>query len=62
MRAIEIFCQRVDPDRILWGTDFGFSFVDPIEYRLNLIMRAQIDDSLRAQILGVNPLRLLQKD
>ena len=60
MRAIEIFCRRADPDRLLWGTDYGFSFADPIGYRLNLILRAKIDDALREQILGVNPLRLLE--
>jgi len=62
MRAMEIFCQRVDPGRILWGTDFGFGFSDPIEYRLNLIRRARIDDGLRERILGVNPFRLFEKD
>ena len=60
MRAVEIFCQRADPDRLLWGTDFGFGFSDPIEYRLNLILRARIDDALRERILGVNPFRLLE--
>lgn len=60
MRAMEILCQRVDPDRILWGTDFGFGFSDPIGYRLSLIRRAKIDDALREKILGIHPLRLLR--
>lgn len=59
MRAIEIFCKKVDPDRIVWGTDFGFSFADSIEYRLNLIRSAKISDDLRERILGRNPLRLM---
>ena len=61
MRAMEILCERCDPDRLLWGTDYGFSFADPIEYRLGLIRAARIDDGLREKILGVNPLRLLSK-
>ena len=59
MRGMEIICQRADPDRLLWGTDYGFGFSDPIEYRLNLILSAKIDDGLRDQILGVNPMRLI---
>jgi predicted TIM-barrel fold metal-dependent hydrolase len=58
-RAIEQFCQRADPERLLWGTDFGFGFADAIEYRLNLILRARIDDALRRRILDDNPRRLL---
>ena len=60
MRAIELFCKRVDGDRLLWGTDFGYSFSDPVGYRLDLIVRANIDDGLRQRILGTNPLRLLE--
>jgi predicted TIM-barrel fold metal-dependent hydrolase len=62
MRAVEIFCRRADPDRLLWGSDFGFGFADPIDYRLSLIRRADIDDGLRERILGINPLRLFAKD
>ena len=59
MRTMEIYCQRSDPDRLLWGSDFGFGFANPIEYRLTLIRRAKIDDGLRERILGDNPRRLL---
>lgn len=58
MRAMEILCQKADPSRILWGTDFGFGFSDSIEYRLNLMLRAEIDSRLRERILGENPLQL----
>lgn len=58
-RAIELFCQRADPERLLWGTDFGFGFADAIDYRLNLILRARIEDALRRRILDDNPRRLL---
>ena len=59
MRTMEIYCQRSDPDRLLWGSDFGFGFADPIQYRLTLIRRAKIDGGLRERILGDNPRRLL---
>ena len=62
MRGMEIFCQRADPDRLLWGTDYGFSFSDPMEYRLALIHRAKIGDRLRERILAINPMRLLEGD
>ena len=59
LRAMELFCQRADTDRLLWGSDFGFGFSDPIGYRLNLIRRARIEDEVRKKILDANPLRLL---
>ena len=62
MRAMEIICQRADPERLLWGTDYGFGFSDPIEYRLNLILNAKIDDGLRDRILGVNPMSLIDRE
>lgn len=58
MRAIEVLCRRADPDRIVWGTDFGFGFADPMGYRLQLLRTAQIHDGLRERILCANPLRL----
>src|SRR5579872_1037904 len=51
LRAIEVFCRQADPNRLLWGTDFGFGFADSIDYRLNLLLRARVDDALRRQIL-----------
>ena len=58
MRAMELLCRHADPDRILWGSDFGFGLSDQIEYRLNLFRRARISDPLREQILTTNPLHL----
>jgi len=59
LRALEVICRQADPQRLIWGTDFGFGFADSIEYRLNLLRRADIDENLREQILAANPLRLL---
>ncbi len=58
VRAMELLCGRADPDRILWGSDFGFGFADQIEYRLNLFLEARIPSSLRERILETNALRL----
>ena len=59
MRGVELFCEQTDPGRLLWGSDYGFGFSDPIAYRLSLIRRARISHELREQILEANPLRLL---
>lgn len=60
MRAIEELCRRCDPARMLWGSDYGFSFADPIGYRLAVFQQAKIDEKLKERILGVNPFRLLE--
>jgi len=60
MRAMEMLCARADPDRLLWGSDFGFSFADPIGYRLGAFQQLKIADALKEQILGVNPFGLLE--
>jgi len=59
LRAMELLCEAADPARILWGSDFGVGFADPIDYRLGLFRRARIEESLRARILGPNALALL---
>lgn len=59
-RALEIICQRANPDRILWGSDFGFGFADSIGYWLSVFRAARIPDTMKEKILGVNPLHLLQ--
>jgi predicted TIM-barrel fold metal-dependent hydrolase len=57
-RAIEILAREASSERLLWGTDFGFGFSDPIDYRLNLFLSAAIDEALKKRILGENPFRL----
>jgi predicted TIM-barrel fold metal-dependent hydrolase len=59
-RAMEVVCERVDPDRLLWGSDYGFSFADSIGYRLGLFLRTKINGSLKERILEMNPLELLR--
>jgi uncharacterized protein len=58
LRAIETICARADGSRIVWGSDYGFGFADQIEYRLNLFLRARIDDRLKERILSDNAARL----
>ena len=59
LRAMELLCTHADPDRIVWGSDYGFSFSDSIEYRLNLLLRARIPQNVCDRILGLNPSLLL---
>jgi predicted TIM-barrel fold metal-dependent hydrolase len=61
MRACEMLAARADPERVLWGSDFGFSFADPIGYRLANFQESRIPDGLKEQTLGVNPFRLLEE-
>lgn len=61
MRAFEIFCAKGDPDRIIWGSDYGFGFSDPYSYRLNELLQANISDQMKEKILAANPLRLLNE-
>ena len=60
IRAIETICEQTAPERVLWGSDFGPRLTDDIEYRLNIFLRAKVSGTLRDQILGVNPIRLLE--
>jgi hypothetical protein len=59
MRAIEKLCARADPQRIVWGSDFGFSFADPVGYRLAVLQQSKLSAALKEQILGINPFHLL---
>jgi uncharacterized protein len=61
MRAIEIICEKVAPDRLLWGSDFGFGTWDVIEYRLNILLQSHVPQALKEQILHTNPARLIEK-
>lgn len=60
MRAFEIFCEKTDTDRLLWGSDYGFGLSDSVGYRLHELQQANIKQSIIAKILTVNPTRLLE--
>jgi len=57
LRAIEVFCERTDPDRLLWGTDFSGK-PGVIEYRLGLAKHAEMGEVVRRKMLGENAARL----
>ena len=59
LRAVELLCERVAPDRLVWGSDYGFGFADAVNYRLQLMWRANIDSDLRDRILNNNAFQLL---
>lgn len=53
-------CFRTcDPARIVWGSDFGFGFADPIAYRLGLIRSLGMDEAVLHAVFAENPTRLL---
>jgi len=59
MRAVEIFCRRVDTDRLIWGSDYTGNAA-AIAYRLELVQHARIDDATRQKMFGANAARLLR--
>ena len=50
--------NSVDTNRILWGTDYGTGFRDPIRYRKELVDSLDIPDDVREKIMGGNAVRL----
>ena len=58
MRAMEILCARAHPDRLLWGSDFGFGRSDTISYRLGAFSGANVSTELKRKILGENAVQL----
>jgi len=53
--------RRCDARRLLWGSDFGFTFLDVIGYRLHVMELLGLDDNLRQTIFTDNPARLLKQ-
>ncbi len=60
MLAFEMFCEKTDTDRLLWGSDYGFSLIDSVGYRLHELTEARIPVPIIEKILTVNPTRLLE--
>jgi uncharacterized protein len=59
MKAIEILSKKNNFERVIWGSDFGFGFSDPIDYRLNLLKEIFPETALK-KILDENPKKLLK--
>lgn len=58
-RTMQIISRRVSPERLLWGSDFGFGVLDFLGYRRRLISELDIDTKVKRAILEENPERLL---
>jgi len=58
LAAFRALGRRIPAERLLWGSDFGFGFSDPIRYRLGLLRAAGFDESLTRRILADNPREL----
>jgi predicted TIM-barrel fold metal-dependent hydrolase len=50
--------RRCDRDRLVWGSDHGFSFADAVGYRKGLLDLVDLDDDGREAIFCRNPMRL----
>ena len=59
--GVEHLIRHCDPTRLLWGSDGGFTFDDPIGYRLGLMDVIEISDRVKQAILVDNPTRLLEQ-
>jgi uncharacterized protein len=51
--------RRCDPQRLVWGTDYGCSFGDIAGYRLGLLKALRLADQQCERITEHNPRRLL---
>jgi len=58
--AIRQLVRRCDASRLLWGSDYGFSFADMVGYRMEMLGAADISDELQNRLLAENPKRLFQ--
>jgi len=58
LAGIRAIVDAVPSDRIMWGSDFGFGWADPIRYRLHLLDHVDMSDGTRAKIMSENAVRL----
>lgn len=59
--AMRQIFSRCDHQRLIWGSDFGFSFSDLMGYRLNIMDKLGIGDDVKEAVFNNNPLRLLDQ-
>ncbi|HVF10829.1 MAG TPA: amidohydrolase family protein [Abditibacteriaceae bacterium] len=57
--AIREYIKSCDLARLLWGSDFGFSFSDPIAYRLGMMRSLGLPEAVLQSMFTDNPCRLL---
>ena len=56
--ALRYICDRVPTERILWGSDYGFAFVNVITYRRRLMDRLGLAQARYRAIMWENAARL----
>jgi len=57
--AMQTICDQVDPDRILYGTDFmGPGTEDLVAYRKGMVDRLNLSEELRKKVMGENAVRM----
>ena len=57
--AMREYVSKCDNSRLLWGSDFGFSFSDRVGYFLGMLYDLNLSDKVLETILADNPGRLL---
>jgi len=58
--ALQTMVDTIDENRILWGSDFGPGFTDPIRYRKALVENLDMSETRRDKIMGGNAARLFR--
>jgi len=60
LAGIRGIVETIDPDRLMWGSDYGFGWSDSIDYRLHLLDDIEMDGDTRKKIMGGNAVRLFR--
>jgi len=60
LAGVQAIVDGEDEEKLMWGTDFGFGWADPIEYRKALIDQAVMPDSRRKKVMGDNAVKLFK--
>ena len=58
LAALSEIVRRCDRQRLLWGSDYGFSLADVVGYRLGLLQSLRLKDADYQRITADNPRRL----
>ncbi|MFC1509696.1 amidohydrolase family protein [Candidatus Omnitrophota bacterium] len=58
--GLQAIVDTVDDHRILWGTDYGPGFKDPVRYRKGLVDNLDMTDAVREKIMSGNAVDLFR--
>ena len=58
LEALSEIVQRCDRQRLVWGTDYGCSFIDVVEYHMGILKLLRLKYQDYERITSQNPLRL----